>query len=98
MLAKPCALAPLHAVCYDLSDDRERRRVDRLLKGYGFRAQKSVFECRLTRTQKQLLLDALQKLALTTGHVRVYRLQAESVPRIFGKKPENPDENFTFSI
>jgi len=44
----PGKQAPLFAVCYDLSDDRERRRVDKLLTGFGFRVQKSVFECRLT--------------------------------------------------
>ena len=32
-------------VCFDISDDRIRYRVVKVLKGYGERVQKSVFEC-----------------------------------------------------
>lgn len=32
-------------VCFDISDDRVRYRVVKVLKGYGERVQKSVFEC-----------------------------------------------------
>lgn len=32
-------------VCFDIVDDRVRYRVVKLLKGYGIRVQKSVFEC-----------------------------------------------------
>ena len=37
-------------VCYDVSDDQRRRRVERVLRGVGRRVQESVFECRLTTT------------------------------------------------
>lgn len=36
-----------YAVVYDISCDKERARVDRTLKDFGFRVQKSVFECRI---------------------------------------------------
>jgi CRISPR-associated protein Cas2 len=91
--------APLYAVCYDISDDRERRRADRLLKGYGFRRQKSVFECHMSEAQKRQLHLGLERLGLKTGHVRIYRLQANSEPKVFGAQPERgPDENFSYSI
>lgn len=32
-------------VCFDISDDRIRYRVVKVLKGFGKRVQKSVFEC-----------------------------------------------------
>lgn len=78
------AEAPLHTLCYDISNARERRRVDKLLKGYGVRAQKSVFECHLTPSQRQSLLSALQELALQTGQVRMYRVYADSSPILSG--------------
>lgn len=34
-------------VSYDIVDDKKRLRVAKLLKSYGERVQKSVFECRL---------------------------------------------------
>ena len=52
-----------YIICYDISDDRDRYRVVKALKGFGTRVQKSVFECP-DLTEKQLLdlqakLDAL---------------------------------------
>ena len=38
----------VYILAYDIADDRERLGVERLLLGYGFQCQKSVFECRLT--------------------------------------------------
>ena len=32
-------------VCFDIVDNRDRYRVVKILKGYGTRVQKSVFEC-----------------------------------------------------
>ena len=32
-------------VCFDIFDNRTRYRVVKILKGYGVRVQKSVFEC-----------------------------------------------------
>lgn len=66
--------APPYVLIYDLSDDRERRRVAGLLQGYGFRVQWSAFECRLTRADRQRLLQRLQAMELRTGDIRIYRL------------------------
>ena len=35
-------------VCYDIPDDKRRSRVRKILEGYGYRVQKSVFECEVT--------------------------------------------------
>lgn len=91
--------APLHALCYDISCDRERRRVDKLLKGYGSRAQKSVFECNLTPSQRQALLAALHELALKTGHVRIYRVYSDKGLLIAGGQRETTAQPvFTYGI
>ena len=37
----------LWMICYDIADDRRRRRVERLLAGHGERVQWSLFECLL---------------------------------------------------
>jgi CRISPR-associated protein Cas2 len=44
-------------VCFDIVDDRTRTRAAKVLKEYGQRVQKSVFECGLTE-QKFLKLKA----------------------------------------
>ena len=41
-----------YMVCFDIVDDRIRYRVVKILKEYGYRVQKSVFECsRLSESQ-----------------------------------------------
>ena len=83
--------APLHAIVYDLSKDRERTRVDRLLKGYGFRVQKSVFECRLTRSGGASLQRELKALELTSGSVKIYRLNNGARHPVIGIAMPDPD-------
>ncbi len=76
-----------YAVVYDITSDRERRRVDKVLKGYGFRVQKSVFECRLKRGDRDRLVRELEALGLKTGFVKVYRLDYSSKRRVVGRAP-----------
>ena len=64
-----------YAVVYDISSDKERRRVEKILKGFGFRIQKSVFECRLNKKGKEELIKKLENLEIKTGFVKMYRLE-----------------------
>lgn len=64
-----------YLVSFDVSDDRIRYRVVKVLKGYGHRVQKSVFECpRLNEHKFLTLKDRLESLIdFTTDSVRYYR-------------------------
>ncbi|HJU39827.1 MAG TPA: CRISPR-associated endonuclease Cas2 [Tahibacter sp.] len=83
----------LYVVAYDVSDDRERDRVDRVLCGFGFRAQKSVFECRMSRTTRKQLEARLAQLDLTTGHVLIYRSATERRVAAIGHEPPVPKDD-----
>lgn len=50
-----------YVVIYDITSDSERYIVDKLLKGYGFRIQKSVFECRMNKKLKADLIKGTSK-------------------------------------
>lgn len=52
----------LVVVCYDVADDRRRARLDRKLKNYGERVQRSVFECHLDDKQFLEMAASLGKL------------------------------------
>ncbi len=49
-------------VVYDVSSNRLRRRLARLLGGYGERVQRSAFECRLRRRERRELVRRLRSL------------------------------------
>lgn len=65
----------LWLVSYDISDDRTRYRVDRLLSAYGERLQKSVFTCRVTVAglrELRRIIDAT--IDSSSDSVRLYPL------------------------
>ncbi len=83
-----------YLVCFDITDDRIRYRVVKVLKSYGYRVQKSVFECSgLTeeqflkmRTSIETLIDHLD------DSVRYYYLNRSCLEKFefdgFGEKPQ----------
>ena len=83
---------PEYAVVYDVSDDKERRHVDHILKGFGFRVQKSVFECKLSRGSKRELEVRLTALNLKSGSVKFYRVYAGAASTVIGESCGTIDE------
>lgn len=88
-----------YAVVYDITSDAERARVDKALKGFGFRVQKSVFECRLNKKGKEDLIEKLKKLKIETGFIKVYRVEYSSKEIVIGEKKESDiDDGNAFII
>jgi CRISPR-associated protein Cas2 len=88
-----------YAVVYDITADRERRKVEKTLKDYGFRIQKSVFECRMNKRSLKELIDRLEKLDLSTGFVKIYKLEYSWKNCVIGEpKKKNIDEDHAFII
>jgi CRISPR-associated protein Cas2 len=81
------------AAVYDISEDRERDKIDRLLPGFGRRVQKSVFECRLTRAGAGELQRRLEALKLQSGFLILYRLQTGHPHARLGNAPPAFDQD-----
>ena len=88
--------ASLFVYAYDVTDDRERRQVDAVLRGYGFRRQKSVFECRLTRGHEVRLKKELAALELRTGSVVIYQVAPNARVETIGDAPHFPDDDWAW--
>jgi len=80
-----------YAVVYDISSDKERRKVDKILRGYGFRIQKSVFECMIRKRGLNELITKLEKLEIKTGFIKIYQLYYSSKKRVIGDKSKVSD-------
>ena len=88
-----------YLVIYDITHDRERHKVSKILEGYGFRVQKSAFECRLSRPGRDRLQQRLENLQLRTGFVTIYQLQGNSRPRSAGRVPtDKPDSGHAYIV
>ncbi len=64
-----------YVLAYDISDDRRRLKIARLMESLGERVQESVFEAYLTPRELERLLRRVERLLESQeDSVRVYRL------------------------
>lgn len=71
-------------ISYDVSDDRRRRKVAKIMEGHGYRVQYSVFECDLDADQMRALQQRLRPLISKRAgeSVRFYPLCADCRRRV----------------
>ncbi len=70
-------------ISYDIVDDKKRLQIAKLMKNYGERVQKSVFECRLDdRRFLKLKLEIEKIIDWEEDSVRFYTLCAGCVKNI----------------
>ncbi len=62
----------LFVLIYDISDNRRRYKVAKLMESYGIRVQESAFECCLTAKKYTHLKSLIPKLIDTDDSVRIY--------------------------
>jgi CRISPR-associated protein Cas2 len=87
-----------YVVAYDVSDDRERVKVDKVLAGYGFRAQRSVYVVEVNKSGFRQLEGSLTSLRIETGGIAIWRIQTVSSPVFIGKPPMSPDDEIVFIV
>lgn len=90
-----------YLICYDITHDRRRDRVSRLLEGYGMRVQKSVFECVLTPDQFELLQKRFQTkryLNPNEDQIRFYPLSPRhrKMVLLLGMQPQRQVDDTVF--
>ncbi len=82
----------LYIVAYDISDDRRRTKVHKILSGFGKWTQFSLFECHLTPKQYVQLKHRLARhLKPDQDRVRFYyicELCLEKVETVGGAPPQ----------
>jgi CRISPR-associated protein Cas2 len=91
----------LYVVCYDISNDRRRRKLDKLLKGYGQRVQESVFECDLdTNKLVELEEKITRRIEPEDDSVRIYRICAacRTAIKVIGRGPEPSEPAGNFEV
>ena len=72
-----------YVVTYDISDDRRRNQVVKLLESIGTRMNDSVFECMLTDVQYNSMCKQLAKIVVRREDwVNIYPLCTECFARI----------------
>lgn len=61
-------------IIYDIVDNRQRSKLAKFLKGFGFRVQKSAFEGFLKEKSYYKLLAGINQFVKADDNIRVYKL------------------------
>ena len=88
----------LYVVAYDISDDKRRTRVHKLLCGYGDWTQYSLFECWLTKQHLIELRAKLRKVLGAGDSLRFYPLCKSCVARVETEGSPRPAEPMAMII
>ncbi len=84
----------LYLAAYDVTDDERLRHALRVVREYATGGQKSVFECFLTASEKQALLERM-RMVIDEGEDRflLIRLSRRRSTKVLGKArpPRLPD-------
>ena len=84
-------------VAYDISSPRRLAKVARLMKNYGGRVQKSVFEGDISHEELEDLKMYLSEIELiSSDSIRLYRLCGECIKKIqlYGQGEVTRDKDF----
>ncbi len=97
--AKMSSQTTCYVIAYDISDNRRRTKVHKILVGFGKWTQYSLFECFLTRKQLVLLRSKLaEHLVEQQDSVRFYQLCANCVERVETVGGPPPIEELLFVV
>lgn len=71
-----------YVIAYDITSDQRRNQVSNLLKGWGRRVQKSVFECEVSPDElRGLAADLKRLLVIPEDRCHLYRICGECLPK-----------------
>ena len=81
-------------ITYDISSDKKRRKVEKLLSKNGERVNKSVFECEIKKHKFTSLTEELEEYLGKEDSIRIYRIDIFTIKNSIelNKKLKNPFE------
>jgi len=78
-------------ITYDISSDKKRRRVDKLLSAYGVRVNYSVFELEIKKHLLPKLKEKLTSFMDERDSIRLYFLNKTAVESALELNPKRVD-------
>src|SRR5436305_10121842 len=88
-----------YVLAYDISDDKRRTKIHKILKGFGQWTEFSLFECFLTKEELLQMRAKLDKyLDPRKDRVRIYLLCDACLPRIETIGIPEPKEETSYLI
>ncbi len=77
-------------ITYDISNNKNRNKVDKLLSSYGYRVNFSVFELEIKAHIYTQIIEKLHTFMQHHDSIRVYKLDKNSVSNAIELNPKLP--------
>ncbi len=90
-----------YVITYDISDDKRRNKLAKILKDFGERVQFSVFECNLNDKLLERFLKRAEKVMdIKEDSLRVYELTEEQKQKVkvYGKGKVIEDDKDVYIV
>ena len=71
-------------IIYDITDNKRRLKLAKMLKGYGNRVQKSGFEIHVSKAKYEKLLKKISQYCGDSDSIRLYKINAQSEVKKWG--------------
>lgn len=78
----------LVVIIYDIMDNKRRAKLAKYLQSFGFRVQRSAFECILDQKRYNRLVDGINKFISKEDLLRIYRLSGYADVKLWGSVGE----------
>lgn len=79
-------------VIYDIPDNKRRTKFAKFLETYGFRVQKSAFECLLLKRKYEKLIVEIPRHIRVEDNVRVYKVRGTGEVTAWGSEVKEHED------
>lgn len=86
----------MYVVAYDITNNKERKKIADILNNYGERVQKSVFVCDIKFNTFDKLKNQLERQTIKTGNVHIWLTQ--SPPWKIGAEETMPEKKWVHCL
>lgn len=80
-------------IIYDITDNKKRNKLAKMLLGYGFRVQKSAFEAVIAKQKYAELLTKIPAFVSREDSVKVYKIIGRGQVTSFGSSVETMQDD-----
>jgi len=70
-----------YVVCFDIVNDKKRKKIGEYLEEFGIRVQRSVFEIEISKVKLKNLLKILSEIIEKEDSIRFYQMQSDTINR-----------------
>ena len=70
-------------ITYDISDNKRRTKVEKIISSYGYRVNYSVFELTISKSDLDVIVSKLSNISTKDDNIRLYFINKDTLKKSF---------------